>query len=148
MAIDENLETWADVADVAILTGETVDEPTLVRAQAIIDLFSGTTFESRSHIAARNLRHLNYAVAYQAAWIKYHPDLFTHIDLASISQSGASATPAHDNARLLSPFTVRALRRLTWANKPLRVRGRYGTYDNDTPRDSAVADDNRTWTPM
>lgn len=148
MAADEDLGTWCDIADVKNLTGEVVDEETLKRAQALIDLFSGATFDSRLNLSPRNLRHLMYATAYQAAWINHHPDLFTHMELASIQAGGANATPGHENARVLSPLTIRALRRLTWMNKPLRVRGRYGTFDSDTPRDSAVADDNRYWTPM
>lgn len=148
MALDEDLETWCSITDVFNLTGETVEEPVLKRAQAIIDLFSGTTFDSFRNLSPRNLRHLMYATAYQAAWMPYHPDIFTHVDLQNINQDGASATPAHENARLLCPMARRALSRLTWANKPLRVRRRYGTYDSDGPRDSAVADDNRVWTPI
>lgn len=148
MALDEDLETWCDVADVYKLTGETVDEVVLTQAQGIMDLFSGTTFASRDNIAGRNLRHLLAATAYQAAWMPSHPDIFTHMDVQSIQAGGASATPGGENAQLLAPFALRALRRLTWWQKPYRTRGRYGTYNNDTPRDSAVADDNRPWTPI
>ena len=149
MGIDEGLGTWADVADVKRFTNQIVTDDDLVRAQDIIDLFSGTTFASNNQISARNRRHLNRAVAYQAGWMKARPDLFTHGDVDTVSQDGASYTPATANAQLLSPFAARWLRRLTWANKPLRVRGRYGTVDGDDgPRDSAVADDNRVWTPM
>jgi hypothetical protein len=79
----------------------------------------------------------------------HHPDIFTHLDLSSVSQDGATSTPANENARLLAPFALRALRRLTWQQKPWRVRRGYGSYDGeDGSRDSAVADDNRVWTPM
>jgi hypothetical protein len=147
--IDETLETWADIADVYNLTGEHVSAVVLTQAQGIIDLFSGTTFAARGNLSQRNLRHLNRAVAYQAGWMPHHPDLFSHMEVESISQDGATATPANENARLLAPFAARCLKRLTWVQKPLRIRRRYGQFDDvDGPRDSAVADDNRNWTSM
>lgn len=148
MGVDEVAETWCDVADVYRLTGVTVNPGVVQQAQSIMDLFAGCTFGAYRSISPRNLRHLTAATAYQAAWIPSHPDIFTHMETTAISQGGANFTPGHENARLLSPFTIRALRRLTWMNKPLRIRGRYGTYNSDTPRDSAVADDNRPWTPI
>lgn len=149
MPVNEELETWADVEDVHTFTGETVDDETLIRAQDIIELFCGTTFLATDNISQRNLRMLNRAVAYQAGWMPSRPDLFTHVDVQTVSQDGSSHTPATENAALLSPFAARYLRRLTWVNKPLRVRRRYGEYENnDGPRDSAVADDNRAWVPL
>lgn len=141
---------WADVADVLQFTGETVTEEDLLRAQDTIELFAGVTIEATDNISDRNLRHLNRAVAYQAAWAAPRPDLYTQTDVESFSQDGASHTPASVNANLLAPFARRFLRRLTWANKPMRIRRRYHQYDynNRSPRDSAVADDNRTWDPM
>lgn len=150
MPVDEVNETWADASDVLLYTGETVDEATVIRAQDIIDLFTGTTFAAFPNLTGRNLRHLNRAVAYQAGWMNHHPDLYAHLDMANVNQDGANFTPQHDNAALLAPFAKRWLSRLTWMNKPLRVRLRYGTYTDDDhfPRDSAAADDARYWTPM
>lgn len=143
------VEAWADVDDVLTYTGEEVDEDTILRAQDIIELFCGTTFLATDNISGRNLRCLNRAVAYQAGWMPSRPDLFTHIDVDTVSQDGASHTPGSVNAALLAPFAARWLRRITWRHKPLRIRRRYGeTDDSDGPRDSAVADDNKVWIPM
>lgn len=141
---------WADESDVLAFTGETVVEADLVKAQDIIELFSGVTLLATDNISQTNLRYLNRAVAYQAGWMNTRPDLFSHQDVESFSQDGASHTPASVNAQLLAPFAARWLRRLTWRTKPLRVRRRYNEFDysNRGPRDSAVADDNRTWDPM
>lgn len=149
MGVNTTLETWADIADVYRYTGETVSEVQLTQAQGIVDLFSGVTFGAYLNISQRNLRHLTMAVAYQAGWMPHHPDIFTHLDMANASQEGTSFTLAGENARLLAPMASRCLRRLTWMLKPWRVRRGYGQVDNtDGPRDSAVADDNRIWTPM
>lgn len=150
MPIDDTNETWADISDVSTFTGVTVTEPTVIQAQEIIELFAGTTFLATDNLSQRNLRLLNRAVAYQAGWIPSRPDLFTHLDVDTVSQDGSSFTPAGANAQLLAPFAARCLRRLSWADKPLRIRRGYGQneYTNQTPRDSAVADDSRTWTPL
>lgn len=150
MPINETLETWATLDDVQLRTGEQVDATTLVQAQDIIELFSGVTFAATDQITERNLRHLNRAVAYQAGWIPSRPDLFTHMETDQSSQGGTSFSKGHENAELLAPFAIRALRRLTWALKPLRVRSSYGSdeYSDEGSRDSAVADDNRAWIPL
>lgn len=144
------VDAWATVDDVDLFTDETVDEKTVFRAQQIIEMFAGTTYAATGNLSQTNLRHLRAAVAYQAAWMPSRPDLFTHMDIDTASGDGASFTPATVNAQLLAPFAARALNRLTWKNKPLRVRRRYNQYDYDDrgPRDSAVADDNKPWTPM
>lgn len=144
------VEAWATVEDVELFTDEIVDEATLRRAQDIVELFAGTTILASGNISATNLRYLNRAVAYQAGWMPSRPDLFTHQDIDTASGDGGSHTPATVNAQLLAPFAARYLARLTWRNKPLRVRRRYGQteYSDNGPRDSAVADDNRSWAPM
>lgn len=138
---------WATAADVLTYTGVTVTDADLVRAQDHIEIIAGIT-EDAIVDSPRNLRLLNRAVAYQAAWETYHPDLYMHVDVDNIGQDGHSHTPAHENAALIAPWATRCLRRLTWVQKPLRVRGRFGSYDDDGSRDSAVADDNRVWSPL
>lgn len=143
------VDAWADPDDVLLLTEETVTDSDCVRAQDIVEIFCGTTYLATS-ISQTNLRLLNRAVAYQAAWMTQRPDLYTHMDVDNVSQDGASLSPATVNAQLLAPLAARCIRRLSWLNRPLRVRRgyRHSEYDDRGPRDSAVADDNRIWTPM
>lgn len=139
---------WATADDVLTYTGVTVGEAEIIRAQDHIEIIAGVT-EDAVIDSPRNLRLLNRAVAYQAAWEQYHPDLYMNVDVDSVGQDGHSHTPAHENAALIAPWATRCLRRLTWVQKPLRVRGRYGSTDSDDGnRDSAVADDSRPWVPM
>lgn len=144
------LEAWADSDDVDLLTGVTVGDDDVLRAQDIIEIFAGTTWLATDQISERNLRLLNRAVAYQTAWMASRPDMYSHFDVDTVSQDGASFTPGTVNAQLLAPLAQRCLRRLTWGQKPLRVRHGYNQpdYNNLGPRDSAVADDNRPWVPM
>lgn len=139
---------WATADDVLTYTGVTVGEADIIRAQDHIEIIAGVT-EDAVIESPRNLRLLNRAVAYQAAWEQYHPDLYMNVDVDSVGQDGHSHTPAHENAALIAPWATRCLRRLTWVQRPLRVRKRYGAEDyDDGNRDSAVADDNRPWVPM
>lgn len=144
------VDAWATVADVLTRTGQTVVDADVLQAQDIIEIFSGVTYLATDNLSARNLRLLNRAVAYQAGWMVLHPDVFSAVDVDSVNQDGASYTPSHENAALLAPFALRCIRRLTWVQKPLRVRRRYDQYDYEDqgPRDSAVYDDNRYWTPL
>lgn len=144
------VDAWADAADVLLYTKQVVTDDDLLRAQDIIELFSGTTFLSTANLSARNLRMLNRAVAYQAGWMIEHPDLYTHTDADSVSSDGATVTKAHENADLLAPLARRFLSRLTWRMAPYRTRRRYGQADymNKGDRDSAVRDDSMSWTPM
>lgn len=150
MPIDEVNECWATIDDVSLRTGESVQLATLLQAQDLIELFSGVTFLATDQITERNLRHLNRAVAYQAGWMPSRPDLFTHIEADQVSQGGTSHQKGHENADLLAPMAIRMLRRLTWTMRPLHIRRGFGSddYSDEGSRDSAVADDNRVWTPL
>jgi hypothetical protein len=143
------VDAWATIDEVEDLTGASVSDTELLQAQDIIELFSGTTIFA-AEISQTNLRRLNRAVCYQAAWMQAHPDVYTNVDVDNASDGSTTYTPAHANAALLAPLAKRHLDRLTWRLKPLRVRRRYGQYEyqNSGPRDSAVADDNRLWAPM
>lgn len=143
------VDAWATAADVLTYTGVEVGDEELLRAQDVIEIFAHVTYDAAID-SERNLRLLNRAVAYQAGWARYHPDLYVGVDVDNVSQDGHSHTPAHENADLLAPMALRCIRRLSWMLKPLRVRGRYGSadYDDYGSRDSAVADDSRVWAPL
>lgn len=144
------VDAWATAADVLTYAAEVVDDDDVLRAQDIVELFASTTYLSTENLSATNLRRLNRAVCYQAAWAKYQPGLYTNVDVDNVSQDGHNHTPGHENAALLAPLARRQINRLTWLNKPLRMRPRYGAsdYGDQGPRESAVHDDSRVWTPM
>lgn len=142
---------WATPSQVYQLTKVTVTEGDLEAAQAIVELAAGTTEEATDagNVSQQNLRKLRNAVAYQAAWMPDHPDVFTHIDTDGMSQDGVSYQHAHAWAKLLAPLAYRNLQRLSWNLAPLRVRRRDGRlYDDRGNRDSAVRDDNLPWNPL
>jgi hypothetical protein len=115
--------TWATVAETFTYTGITVTEAEVEQAQAIVELFSDVTEDANANISSKNLRFLKMAVAYQAAWITEHPDLFTHVDVSTMLQDGLQFVSGHENAFLLAPFARRAINRLSWKrNRSLKVK--------------------------
>ncbi len=141
---------WATPEDVLNVTRATVTDGEIMSAQFLVEIFAETTEEATEvgNVSSRNLRLLSLAVCYQATWMQAHPDIFTNVDLANLSQDGVSGQMAHANARLLAPLAKRCLDRLTWINEPLRVR-LPGEYIPDrSNRDSAAHDDSRAWTPF
>lgn len=117
--------SWATTAEVLTYTGITVTQANVNQAQFIVELFSDATEDASTAglISSKNLRFLKMAVAYQAAWITEHPDLFTHIDVSTMLQDGLQFTRGHENAFVLAPFARRAINRLSWKrNRSIKVK--------------------------
>jgi hypothetical protein len=117
--------TWATAAETLTYTGIDVTDAEVAQAQFIVELFADTTEDASDAglISSKNLRFLKMAVAYQAAWITEHPDLFTHVDVSTMLQDGLQFTRGHENAMVLAPFARRAINRLSWKrNRSIKVR--------------------------
>ncbi|MER5750625.1 hypothetical protein [Streptomyces sp. NPDC002088] len=131
-----------------------VTDGQLGQAQAVIEMFADTTTDASDagNISPKNLRLLQLAVAYQAAWITQHPDAFTNIDLTNYNQDQVSGTLAHANALVLAPLAKRCIDRLSWKRiRPLRIGPMAG--GGHIPRTmnltSATADDDDPrWQPL
>jgi hypothetical protein len=116
---------WATAAETFTYTGITVTGAEIEQAQAIVEIFSDTTIEASDAglISSKNLRFLKMAVAYQAAWITEHPDLFTHVDVSTMLQDGLQFVTGHENAFLLAPFARRSIARLSWKrNRSIKIK--------------------------
>lgn len=114
---------WATIAETYTYTGITVGQDNIDTAQAMIELFADVTEDTNANISAKNLRLLKMAVAYQAAWMSDHPDLFTHVDVSTMLQDGIQFTYAHANAGIIAPMAWRALNRLSWKrSRNIRIK--------------------------
>lgn len=145
------MSTWATTQDVATYTGKTVTDAQVQQAQAVVEIFAGTTVAASDagNISSKNLRLLRLAVAYQAAWIPEHPDAFTGMDTASVSQDQVTATWLHANAQVLAPLAKRCMDRLSWKLRPLRVRRGGRALSRTLNVTSADADENDPrWRPL
>ena len=106
---------WATTDDVSLITGATVTDGDLARAQSVIEVFVGRTESetSTSRMTTAALGWLRKAVAYQAAWMKARPDLFEQVSVKRTSADGQTIEFTGDG-QLLAPFAKRALKRLGW----------------------------------
>jgi hypothetical protein len=116
---------WATISETLTYTGITVGADNIEAAQAMIELFADVTEDSDDNITSKNARLLKMAVAYQAAWITDHPDVFTHIDISTMLQDGIQYSQRHENAGVLAPMARRAIDRLSWRRtRSIRIRKR------------------------
>jgi hypothetical protein len=123
------MAAWATISETLAYTRINVEQEDIDAAQVMIELFADVVYEQTydesgtALIGAKNLRLLRMAVAYQAAWMTQHPDLFTHTDIQSINQDGIFYVHSHENSYLIAPMARRALKRLSWMrNKNIRIR--------------------------
>lgn len=134
------------------LTRREVSEDEIAQAQAIVELEADLTEEAvtAGNVSARNLRLLENAVSWQAVWLLDHSDALSAMDVSSASQDGVSGQFRGDWAQYLAPLAKRAIDKLTWKTKPLRVGRRRRAYEQSlrASRDSAAHDDQRDWTPL
>lgn len=105
------MTTWATAAEVAEITGVTVEDSVVAQAAGVIELHTGR-LQTDTGLRARDLTWLRRAVAYQAAWMNAQPDALTRSEVKSWSQDGASASQDGEDV-VLAPLAKRALRRLS-----------------------------------
>jgi hypothetical protein len=143
---------WATEADVVALTGTPADAVKLAQAQGLIELaISRTEAMGTAEMTLRDLDWLKKAVAYQAAWIAGQPDLFTRLDVESLSQDGMSAKFSSTGSLVYAPLATRAMRNLSWrgSSRSVSVEPFVPTPRRRYPVGGAVIDyENEQWKPL
>jgi len=111
----------ATVEDVQSNTGVSVGSETIRRAQTIIDLVCGRDLgdaKIAEQVGARDLGRLKLAVAYQAAWMDSHPEVFSTMDVSEINQDDLDVKFRGDSeAQLIAPLAKMALKRVSWRKR-------------------------------
>lgn len=145
--------SWATTSDVLAITGTTVTDAEVTQAQYLVEMFADTNEDANNQIATKNLRLLKLAVAYQAAWIVQHPDVFSVIDVTSATQDGMSWTIGNPGSAVMAPLARMAIARLSWKrNRSVYIRpmgGRQNYIPQTLNTTNADLDDRRTdWHPL
>lgn len=120
------MAAWATISETLSYTRISVEQEDLDSAQFMIELFADVVYGQTEKISTKNLRLLKMAVAYQAAWMTEHPDLFTHTDIQSINQDGIFYVHQNENSYLLAPMARRCIKRLSW-NRVRNIKVRPST---------------------
>lgn len=144
---------WVTAEEAALITRREIGEDNLALAQEIVAIEAGIdagqdVTGDASPISTANVRKLQRAVAFQAAWLETHPDAIDAMDVTGVSQDGLSATYSAQNAAYLAPIAARLIRRLSWRLAPLRARPGGARILDVGNRDNAERDDQFTWSPM
>lgn len=119
---------WTDIAQVTSLTGTTPTAAQMAQAQGSLELFTDVCPDPDllpEDLKPLDRRALENAFVYQAAWLSKQVDFFGGVDTKSVSQDGASAEYAHENATKLAPLAWRAIRNLSW-NRAGEIKTRTG----------------------
>lgn len=111
--------SWATDAETLAYTGIAVTETELSQAQAIIEMYAGTTelASDAGNISSTNLRLLKLAVAYQAAWLTGQSGTYTNMgvdEMAEGSGSGMKVSFPSQDSLVLAPRAKMAVSRLSW----------------------------------
>jgi hypothetical protein len=149
---------WASTADVRGITGESVTDDELARAQGVIELYAGRTWAgsvNNNSIRIKDQLWLKRAVAYQAVWQKSQPGYETRHGIKEVNQDGAqivyaSPTEANNTALLmLGPLARRALKNLSWMRtRSIKIKPALFTEDHPSYGDYKRNDDHPGWRPM
>lgn len=117
-----NGHSWASQRDVLTYTGMNVDPSTVMQAQGVIELHTGTSYAATTpangfRLRARDARLLRQAVSYQAAFMATQESTFSRAGMASVSQDGLSLNTGGDtDAWTLAPLAKTALAQVSWRN--------------------------------
>ena len=115
---------FVTVEEVQELTGFSVNDATIRKSQAIVEVMAGKT-ESMVNptTQAADLSWLKYATAWQAAYMESDPDkLYEQANVQSISQNN-NKVDFGGRVYAVSPLVVEAIKRLSW-NKSKGVKTR------------------------
>lgn len=144
-------DQWCTAEQVAEITGATVTPDLRTRAALTIGTMVGLIEGvQRPDISDRDKHYLKLATAYQAAWMKNHPDLFDREDVTSAGQDGESVSFRNVDSHVLAPLARKAIRRLSWRGKRMVMPGG-GSATASTSRlnvNSEDFDDSLPWTPL
>lgn len=106
---------WATVSDVKNVTGKVVTQDQLSQGCRVLETLTGMIEGvDRPDTTDRDRHWLKLAAAYEAAFVKDNPDLFSREDTTSVAQDSASATFRNVDSHLLAPLARKAIRRLSW----------------------------------
>lgn len=143
------VDAWATAQQVIDITGTSVTDAQLTRAQASIEMYSNRIYADTDKIRTRDLYWLRLAVAYQAAWQVGQYDLHTRIDANQIQQDGVVAN-LNDTAMTLGPEAKKALQRCSWMRgRTIHVRSPFEDGQRGYGNALSDADDDQfQWTPM
>ena len=121
------------VDETKTLTGVTLATSDIFRAQALVEMYAKCDLSNLGAYGPRDRRWLVRGVAYQAAWMDSHPEVFATMDVGSLSQVGMSVSFRSDrNAAFMAPLARRALHNLSWMrSRSVTIKSKVASASDD-----------------
>lgn len=142
------VDAWATPQQVIDITGVTVTDAQLLRAQSSIEMFSNRIYPDTDRLRPRDLYWLRMAVAHQAAWMLGQYDLNTRLDATQVQQDGIVAN-LDPRAMSLGPQAKQALQRCSWMrSRTIHVRSPFESASRYSNALAESADEQQHWTPL
>lgn len=141
---------FATIAQVAELTGASVDAQTRLLAAQAVEMSTGLvegTLAERVDMTARDLYFLRLACAYQAAWLNVQPDYLTRNDVKSVSHDGQAAQ-GNPDWLTLAPLARKATKRLSWRGTRSLNTGTLTRRERLALALQESGDDRHAWRPI
>ena len=115
------------VDNVYDITGYTVDEADIRKAQAIVEVFAGRTEALITNVV--DLEWMRYAVAWQTAYMSQDTNsVYEQANVQSMTQNDTMINFG-DKTYAVSPLVIKAVSRLSWnKSKTVNTAGQYRAY--------------------
>lgn len=106
--------SWSTPAEATNITGDTIGQADLDRAQALLEIYVGVTEDALPNLKPRDIRLLKKMEAYQAAWMIKQVDLTGRSDVTLVDQDSLSYSKGDQDMHVLAPLAKAAYKRLSW----------------------------------
>lgn len=124
------MATWTTAAQASTITNQTLTAGDLEAANAIIEIWVGVTPDLKASLRPRDVRLLEKAEAFQAAWMKFKPALLERSDTDRVIQDTLQYDKGDRDMHVIAPLAKAAIQRLSWRSAR--------TIDPLTPQQAAV----------
>lgn len=150
------MTTWIAPEVASHITRVGLAQDDLDAAHAMVTIWAGVTTDARDSLKPRDLRLLQYAEAYQAAWLQSQTDVTGRMDVTQVVQDGSQYSKDDPDAMVLAPLAKRCIQRLSWCKSrtlmPLtpeqaRIRRGYHMPGTVTGNEEWL-DDEQSWQPL
>lgn len=108
------MATWTTPAQASTITKKTLSETDLEAANAILEIWVGVTPELKERLRPRDVRLLEKAEAFQAAWMQSKVALLERSDTDRVIQDTLQYDKGDKDMHVMAPLAKAAIQRLSW----------------------------------
>lgn len=108
------MATWTTAEQATAITNQSLTTGDLEAANAILEIWVGVTPDLKDRLRPRDVRLLEKAEAFQAAWMKHKPALLERSDTDRVIQDTLQYDKGDRDMHVMAPLAKAAVQRLSW----------------------------------